>query len=70
MIALMSVDFPQFVDTAPALEYSDAMMVAARSGGALLVAKRDHTRLADIDAVKSLLAPTGTKLVGAVLTRN
>lgn len=74
MMSLMDVASVSFdvviVDVAPALEYSDALVVAARCGGALLVTKRDHTRLADIDAVKSLLAPTGTKLVGAVLTRS
>jgi protein-tyrosine kinase len=73
MMSLMDVAAVSFdiviIDVAPALEYSDAQMVSARCGGALLVTKRDHTRVADIDAVKVLLAPTGAKLVGAVLTR-
>jgi protein-tyrosine kinase len=68
-VASVSFDIV-IVDVAPALEYADAQMVAARCGSSLLVAKRDHTRVADIDAVKAQLQPTGTSLVGAVLTRD
>jgi protein-tyrosine kinase len=56
------------VDCPPALDFADAQLIAACSGSCLLVARRDHTRIADIEAVKAQLAPTGTPLVGAVMT--
>jgi capsular exopolysaccharide synthesis family protein len=58
------------VDCPPALDYADAQRIAACCGYCLLVAQRDDTRLADIEAVKSLLAPTGTPLVGATLIQS
>lgn len=54
-------------DTPPALEYADTQMIAARAGGYLLVARRDITRLADVEATKARLAPAGATLVGAVV---
>jgi receptor protein-tyrosine kinase len=55
------------VECPPALEFADAQIIAASCGSCLLVAQRDETRLGDIDAVKALLAPTGTPLTGAVM---
>jgi chain length determinant protein tyrosine kinase EpsG len=57
------------VDCPPALEFADAQRIAACCGSCLLVARRDDTRIGDIEAVKAQLAPTGTPLVGAVMTR-
>lgn len=46
---------------------ADSLAVAARVGGVLLVVKRHHTQLADIEAVKNQLARAGAVLVGTVL---
>jgi chain length determinant protein tyrosine kinase EpsG len=57
------------VDCAPALDYADAQLTAMHCGGCLVVARRDATRLADIEAIKAQLLPTGAQLVGAVMTQ-
>jgi protein-tyrosine kinase len=54
-------------DTPPALEYADAPMIAARAGGYLLVARRNLTRMADVEAAKARLAPAGATILGAVI---
>jgi receptor protein-tyrosine kinase len=55
------------VDSPPLLEYSDGQLIAARSGGCLLVARRHQTSLTDIEDAKQQLEPTGAAVVGAVL---
>jgi protein-tyrosine kinase len=67
-VATVSFDVV-IVDCPPALDYADAQLVAAHCGHALLVTQRDDTRVADIEAVKAQLLPTGVQLVGAVMTR-
>lgn len=57
------------VECPPALEFADAQIIAAACGSCMLVAQRDRTRIDDIEAVKSMLAPTGTPLVGGVVLR-
>jgi protein-tyrosine kinase len=56
-------------DTPPILEFSDAQIVAARSGGCLLATRRHQTRLSDLERVKELLELSTTALVGAVFSR-
>jgi chain length determinant protein tyrosine kinase EpsG len=56
------------VDTPPALEYSDAHLIAAGTAGYLLVARRHRTRLADLDRVRGEMTHTGASLVGTVIT--
>lgn len=56
------------IDTPPALEYADAQILSVRAGGALIVARRHHARIADIEAVQQQLALAGAEAVGAVLT--
>jgi receptor protein-tyrosine kinase len=67
-VAAVSFDVV-IVDCPPALDYADAQLVAAHCGHALLVTERDATRLADLEAVKAQLVPTGVRLVGAVMTQ-
>jgi Mrp family chromosome partitioning ATPase len=57
------------VDSPPVLEFPDAQVIAARTGGCLLVTKQNETRLADIEAVTNVLAPTGAQMIGAVIQR-
>ena len=56
------------IDTPPALECADAQTLSARTGGALIVARRHHARIADIEEVKQKLAMAGAEAVGVVLT--
>ena len=57
------------IDTPPGAAYSDTVTVAARAGGALMVTRKDRTRL---DAVKSLgaqLGACGAQVIGSVLNK-
>ncbi len=56
------------IDAPPALECADAQVLSARTGGALIVARRHHTRVADIQEVTQQLAVAGAEAIGAVLT--
>jgi len=55
------------VDTTPASVASDAQPTIARCGGAILVSRLNHTRLADVAAAREEIAVTGASLVGAVI---
>ena len=55
------------IATPPALKYSDAQMIAARACGCLLVTSRHHTRVGDVERVKSQLATGRVTLVGGVI---
>jgi chain length determinant protein tyrosine kinase EpsG len=68
LMEVLPVSFDVVIATAPPLlECADAQLIAARCGGCLLVTERDTTRLADIEAAQARLAPSGAKLVGAVM---
>ena len=56
-----------FIDTPPALAYADAQCVAFRAGSALLINRKDHTRLSDANSVVKEMSEAGTHVVGAVL---
>ncbi|MEP6546694.1 MAG: polysaccharide biosynthesis tyrosine autokinase [Gammaproteobacteria bacterium] len=56
------------IDTPPILEFADAQLVAARTGACLLSVRRDITRVADVQKVKSLFEPSPTQFVGAVMS--
>lgn len=55
------------VDTTPAANTADAQATVARCGGALLVSKLNHTRIADLAAVRDQISLTGAQVVGAVI---
>jgi protein-tyrosine kinase len=68
LMEVLPVSFDIVIATAPPLlECADAQLIAARCGGCLLVTGRNRTRLADIEQCQSRLAPSGAKLVGAVM---
>ncbi|WP_312435590.1 chain length determinant protein tyrosine kinase EpsG [Janthinobacterium sp.] len=46
---------------------SDSLAVAMRAGGVLLVARKHHTRLEDINAINEQIINSGAELVGSVL---
>lgn len=54
---------------APALAtYSDAQSISAVAGGAVFVARQNHSRIAHLESAKQLVVATGAKLLGAVLS--
>lgn len=55
------------IDSPPALSCADAQTLSAWIGGTVVVTRRHHTKLADVDAVKQQLTIAGAELVGAVL---
>jgi chain length determinant protein tyrosine kinase EpsG len=68
---LMNQAMAQFdvilVDTSPAAMSADSQAIVALCGGALLVSRLNHTRLADLAAVKAQISLTGAQIVGAVI---
>jgi chain length determinant protein tyrosine kinase EpsG len=55
------------VDTPPANLYADAHAVAYQAGSAIVVVRKDHTRLTDTRSVIRELSDMGTGVVGTVL---
>lgn len=53
-------------DTSPAKLYADAHSVAFRAGSVMVLARKDHTRLADTTGVIRELGDTGVHVVGTV----
>lgn len=57
------------VDTPAAKDYSDFLGISVIARYALLVARKDHTRMADIRAMSQQLVADRVKLVGAFLNQ-
>ena len=53
-------------DTPPAKLYADAQSVAFRAGSAMVLARKDHARLADTASIIRELSDTGAHIVGTV----
>jgi receptor protein-tyrosine kinase len=56
------------LDTPAAGDTADAHIVAARAGGAVLLARRNHTRMIDLAATLTGLKETGANVVGNVVS--
>ena len=56
------------VDTPAAAEYADAQMVTARTQGALLAVRKNHTRMAAAGELCTGLGQLGVGVVGSVLS--
>jgi Mrp family chromosome partitioning ATPase len=56
-------------DTPPALESADAYVVASRVGSAVLVARRQRTKVIDVEKVAQALAGHQCEIAGTVLGR-
>lgn len=55
------------IDT-PAIETgADAQTIAARAGAALLIARKDHSRLPALQGLASMLSDSGAAVVGSVM---
>ena len=55
------------IDTPPARLYADAQSVTYHAGGAVVLARRNHTRLADTKNVIRDLTDTGAQIVGTIM---
>jgi chain length determinant protein tyrosine kinase EpsG len=55
------------VDTPAAKLYADAQSVTYRAGSAVVLARKDHTRLGDTASVVRELSDTGARVVGTVI---
>jgi protein-tyrosine kinase len=55
------------IDTPPAKLYADAQAVAFRAGNAMVLARKDETRLADTTTLVREFGDTGTHVVGTVI---
>jgi len=53
-------------DTPPAKFYADAQSLAFRAGSGMVLARKDHTRFADMAGVIRELSDTGARIVGTV----
>lgn len=55
------------IDTPPALDYTDAQLIASQVGGAVVVARNNETRVADLQKVEALFDIANAETVGVVL---
>ena len=57
------------IDTPAASTSSDAQAIAARTGGALMIAREDRSRLESLARLTSSIQSTNAEVVGCVLNR-
>jgi receptor protein-tyrosine kinase len=57
------------IDTPPAALYTDAVIIAAKTAGALIVTRKDHTHHSETREVTDSLTNAGVEVVGAILNR-
>jgi protein-tyrosine kinase len=55
------------IDTPPATEYADAQSITFRCGDALLISRKDHTRLADTERTVRELSDASARIVGTLM---
>jgi len=55
------------IDSSPAKDYADVQSLAFRAGGALVLARKDHTRRDDTAGIVRELGDAGARIVGTVL---
>jgi receptor protein-tyrosine kinase len=55
------------IDTPPATEYADAQSVAFRAGDALLISRKDHTRMAETEHAVRELSDASARIVGTLM---
>lgn len=57
------------IDTPASKHGSDALTIAARAGGAIVLTRQDHSRLPEVQALMEGLHDYGTTIVGSVLNQ-
>jgi protein-tyrosine kinase len=55
------------IDTPPVNEYADAQSIVYRTGDALLMSRKDQTRMADTERAVRDLADAGARIVGTLM---
>lgn len=55
------------IDTPPVTEYSDAAAITFRAGDALLISRKDSTRLADTERAMRELSDASARVVGSLM---
>src|ERR671923_1867431 len=55
------------IDTPPVNEYSDAPVVTFRAGDAIMISRKDHTRLADTERAMRELSDASARVVGSLV---
>ena len=55
------------IDTPPATEYADAQAITFRAGDALLVSRKDQTRVAETERVVRDLTDASGRIVGTLM---
>jgi chain length determinant protein tyrosine kinase EpsG len=55
------------IDTSPATESADFQAIVARTGGALMVSRKNHSKLSDLTRLRDQIKGAGAQVVGAVL---
>lgn len=55
------------IDTPAGAIYSDAMTIASRAGGALIVTRKNHSRFAAVKSLSGQLGASGVHVMGSVL---
>jgi protein-tyrosine kinase len=58
------------IDTPAAIETADAQILAARAGAAVMLARRNHTRHAELTAAVQALTQTGVTIIGSVINEH
>jgi receptor protein-tyrosine kinase len=56
------------IDTPPSADFADAHMLAARAGAAVVVARKNHSRLELVRQQTESMAQSGVEVVGTVLS--
>jgi protein-tyrosine kinase len=55
------------IDTPPINEYSDAPVVTFRAGDAIMISRKDHTRLGDSERAMRELSDASARIVGSLM---
>jgi protein-tyrosine kinase len=58
------------LDTPAATETADAQILSARAGAAVILARRNRTRVADLTATMASLSETGVNVIGSVVNEH
>ena len=58
------------LDTPAANETADAQILSARAGAAVVLARRNRTRVADLTATMASLSETGVNVIGSVVNEH
>ena len=58
------------LDTPAARETADAQILSARAGAAVILARRNRTRVADLTATMASLSETGVNVIGSVVNEH